>query len=159
MRRAGLALLLACAASAFAQSKQPALVCGCPSGLTKGDSSVTLAYQRANVTRHYNMYGDEVDRGSIRADAALLAFDYAFTDQRRAAMALTERRPAEHLDQETRCRHHRTCFRRDARRRLRISNPGEGHSGSDDADHLTPHLCIELRIGGRLRERPKPRYG
>ena len=79
------ALLLMFAGSLFAQTDEkpevPALTCGCPSGLQRGDISVTTAYQRINVTKHFFSQGEEVDRGRIRADIAVLALDYAFTDR------------------------------------------------------------------------------
>jgi hypothetical protein len=78
-------LLLMVAGSLFAQTDEkpevPALTCGCPSGLQKGDISVTTAYEQTNVTKHFFTNGEEVEGGRIRGDIVALAVDYAFTDR------------------------------------------------------------------------------
>jgi hypothetical protein len=89
MRRTGPCLaalvLLALSGSALAQTDEqpaaPPLTCGCPSGLKRGDISVTTAYQRTNVTKHFYSHGEAIDRGHIRGDSILLALDYALTDR------------------------------------------------------------------------------
>lgn len=88
MRAAALLLLLAAAGTAFAGAEEPALICGCPSGLKRGDTSITFGYQRGNVTRHFNADGSEVSRGRIKSAAAGVAVDYAFTDRLQMSVAV-----------------------------------------------------------------------
>lgn len=82
-----LVLLLISATSVFA-AEEPALICGCPSGLKKGDTSITFAYQRANVTKHFDLYGEESSRGRIKSNAVVLAVDHAFSDRLQMSMSL-----------------------------------------------------------------------
>jgi hypothetical protein len=59
----------------------PPLVCGCPSGTSKGDISITTTYQDARISKHFLGNGDAVARGRVRAHTLALAVDYSMTER------------------------------------------------------------------------------
>src|SRR5437867_6981626 len=71
----------AIAQNADEQNETPALVCGCPSGMKRGDMSLTTSYQHVTTTKHLFSRGEAIDRGHIRSNIVLLSLDYALTDR------------------------------------------------------------------------------
>jgi hypothetical protein len=72
---------IALAADDKTNAEVPQLMCGCPSGLQRGDIAVTTSYQHVKTSRHYFSRGEELDRGTVQSEMMLLSLDYALTDR------------------------------------------------------------------------------